>query len=757
MVEKLKRHLKLERLLFFFPFQLFVLHIKRNHFLLLFWLLLYAIISGEFALKFGLPYLFLAPEYLGSVGIRSYAILGFSLGAFIMAFNIYTYILHAHRFPFLGTLARPFFKFCVNNFIIPLSFIVVYIFCSVRFQYWFELLTPQQIAINIFAFLLGNAVFIALAVLYFFPTNKNIYKITGISAEELEVLVNKRKAGIRRKSGYYFTRNKQLSWKVSTYLTHPFKVLLARDSTHYDSETLQKVFLQNHVNATLFEMLIISGFFVVGAFQFNPYFIIPAAATTCLLFTVFLMVVSVALSWLKGWTLTVLLALLIIINYASADWNALNAPNYAYGLDYTKEPARYSAAVVDSLNQDLQLVRRDYDHQIAQLNKWLSKTRKDRENPEYKPKLILINTSGGGLRSSLWTLSTLQRLDSLMEGQLMPNTQLMSGSSGGTLGAAFFRELHLRRDSLAHSINSQYYRDQISTDILNRVIFSLATNDLFIRFRTREIDGKSYTVDRGMAFEDQVNANTGYILDKKVKDYQRDVDAGNIPILLFAPTVVNDGRRLLISSQSMSYFCHDDDIQSQRLNLGDENIEFNRFFAGHGADNLLMSSALRLNSTFPYVLPYATLPSEPRMEVMDAGLRDNYGIKLTAQYIRVFKQWIDANTSGIIIVQIRDTEKVIEPDRLETTIIDRLLNPIGSFYGNLFNDQDFNMDQILRLTQAGLTVPIHHIPFEMRFSSDEQVALSWHLTALEKKRVNESIYMPWNKASTTEFARLIAE
>ncbi len=38
-------------------------------------------------------------------------------------------------------------------------------------------------------------------------------------------------------------------------------------------------------------------------------------------------------------------------------------------------------------------------------------------------------------------------------------------------------------------------------------------------------------------------------------------------------------------------------------------------------------TALRINATFPYVLPNVWLPSKPVIDVMDAGLRDNYGQK----------------------------------------------------------------------------------------------------------------------------------
>jgi hypothetical protein len=158
-----KNRKPLDRFIYFFPFQLVLLHLKRNHFLLFFWLVLFAFTTQSFANKLGIPYLFLAPEYQGQVDIWSFAILGFSLGAFIMAFNIYSYILHAKRFPFLGTLNRPFLKFCINNSIIPLLFFATYIYCSSSFLKTTELLSNTRILTYMLAFVAGNLLFIVIA------------------------------------------------------------------------------------------------------------------------------------------------------------------------------------------------------------------------------------------------------------------------------------------------------------------------------------------------------------------------------------------------------------------------------------------------------------------------------------------------------------------------------------------------------------------------------------------------------------------
>ena len=59
--------------------------------------------------------------------------------------------------------------------------------------------------------------------------------------------------------------------------------------------------------------------------------------------------------------------------------------------------------------------------------------------------LVLINTSGGGHRSATFTMSVLQHLDSITQGGIMQKTFLINGASGGMIGAAYFRELYLRR------------------------------------------------------------------------------------------------------------------------------------------------------------------------------------------------------------------------------------------------------------------------------------------------------------------------
>ena len=74
------------------------------------------------------------------------------------------------------------------------------------------------------------------------------------------------------------------------------------------------------------------------------------------------------------------------------------------------------------------------------------------------------------------------------------------------------------------------------------------------------------------------------------------------------------------------------------------------FFAKQDPYSIRMLTALRMNATFPIVLPNVWLPSEPVIDVMDAGLRDNYGQETTLRFLSSFDDWIKENTSGVLII-----------------------------------------------------------------------------------------------------------
>ncbi|MBL0256918.1 MAG: hypothetical protein IPQ03_05040 [Bacteroidetes bacterium] len=50
-----------------------------------------------------------------------------------------------------------------------------------------------------------------------------------------------------------------------------------------------------------------------------------------------------------------------------------------------------------------------------------------------------------------------------------------------------------------------------------------------------------------------MNENTGAVLAKRLSAYRQPEANALIPMMVFSPTIVNDGRRLMISPQPISY------------------------------------------------------------------------------------------------------------------------------------------------------------------------------------------------------------
>jgi hypothetical protein len=749
----------LRRIAYFFPVQLLLVVLKKNQILILFWALMFGFITKALAAKFGVPYLFLNPEYMGKINFWSYFITGFACGGFIMAYNISVYIVNGFRFPFLATLANPFFKFCLNNCIIPLIFFFTYVY-AIYYSLIHDDQAPNAVIFrNLSGFIAGNISFICIALIYFRRLNKDIFKLYNIKEKENEQPRARKMQRVVLKRNMEWnvlnpTKRETRDWHVETYLSSFRRISLARGYEHYEKEMLIRVFKQNHFNAAVFGVLSVMSLLALGWFREIPAFEIPAGASIFLLFTTFLMLTSALHTWLRGWSTTASISMLVILNFIYFV-GPFNSASNAFGLDYDGPKTEYSNRMLHLWEGDKVTRRKDIEHTIAILEKW--KAKNTIQGSTEKPKMVLINTSGGGLRSAMWTFYSLQYADSLMGGELLGHTQLITGSSGGMVGAAYLRELYLQfQEKKIKTIYGDSLLVNISKDVLNPIAFSITTNDLFFRMQKTQYEGHTYCKDRGFAFESTLNENTHYILDKQLKDYRQPEANAVIPMMILAPTVVNDGRKLLISPQPISYLAQNWMQNNIYVKPLIENLEFSRMFEKQGAEKLRFTSALRMNATFPYITPIVSLPSEPEIEVMDAGMRDNYGMETTLKFLYTFNDWLKENTSGVVIVQIRDRHKEFPIDEASVkTITGTLSRPLGSFYGNWFQVQDFEQNQMIQYASGWFKGKLDIIDLELRNEKPDNISLSWHLTNKEKNKVRESLLLPGNQESIQRLRSLL--
>jgi hypothetical protein len=741
MVRRVTKTLKVRfnRVIFFFPFQLLTVLIKRNYLFLLYWIVLFSFILNKIGVKYGIPYLFLDPEYLGKVDFWSMFVIGLATGTVIMSFNISSYIINARRFPFLATLAKPFYKFAVNNFIVPGLFIVIYLYNFINFQMDNELKDIFDILLKVAGFLTGILTIAISTIIYFSKTNRDIL-FFGVTPAQHPSIRHYHEAETNNPTSTDSEKEAPIKWRVETYMSNFLQIRLVRGTEHYDAKTLAKVYQQNHRNAFIFELITMLIILSVGLFKDISFFRIPAGASVMLILSILIMLGSALRYWLKGWAIPMVMLAFIILSILT-DFKFFEKLNCAYGLDYKHKPVPYNISDLS----DLQRKYNDSDirNTLFTLEKW--KNKNTVQNCE-KPKMIFIDVSGGGLRSALWTFHVLSLADSLMNGKLLRNTMVISGASGGMIGASYFRELY--RHKLLHSANPNqrnFYESNISKDILNPIAFSIVVNDLLVSFEKFNYGKYEYTRDRAYEFEKQLNENTDYLMDKRLKDYQYAETNAEIPMMIFTPTIVEDGRRLFISPTNISYLINHNLHNHLTFQPLPDGVEYTRLLKDHDAMNTRYLSVLRMNSTFPYILPNVSLPTKPVMDVMDAGVRDNFGLKTSLKFLYVFRDWISENTSGVIFLQIRDTYKQSPIEESgDRGMLHSIFTPLGTIYSNYMKFQDYNTDELMQLTNAWFTNKIDWITFQLPYSK-EQVSMNWHLTTKEKLIITQATQYQDNK------------
>ncbi len=720
-----------------FPIQLLFLHFRKYQVLLIFWFVLFSTVNGTFMKYFGADSLFLAPEYLGNVNSFSYAIVGISIAVFIMSWNIASFILFSRYFRFLAATTNPFLKFCINNSAIPILFLLFYSIKTYEFLHYKELVGTVEIFFFAGGFLAGFVFIIAISFLYFFRADRNIFR-------RMMPVMSNPKEYITHLQADYPVHNGDGLIKVEWYFETPRKLRRTRNVSHYTIQFIDSIFKRHHFAAIISVFAAFLFLVLIGFFLENRVFQLPAAASITIFFSILIGVAAAITYFLQSWSVPYLILLILVINiFYKLDW--IDPRNKAYGLNYTNinERPSYSREGLATLCTKAN-VEADRQNMLRILDNWKKK------QDSAKPLLIVINTSGGGHRSATFTMKVLQQLDSLTHGGIMKKTFLINGASGGMIGATYFRELYYQslKDK---SINlwDKKYVDDISGDLLNPIFSSFVARDLLAPAQKFHVGEYRYIKDRGYAFEQTLNDNTRGLMNKQLKDYAADEYAANIPLMFFNSVVSRDGRKMLISTQPVRFMMQGRQDSTAFSSMDADVIDFTSFFAKQSPGNLRLLTALRMNATFPIVLPSVWLPSDPVIDVMDAGLRDNYGEETTLRFLESFDDWLEKNTSGVLIIQIRDRQAGgWEAPYKADDISDHFVKPFFLLEHNWYKMMEyFQNDMLDYYAESGK----HHIrKIVFQYASDaaeNKAALNFHLTQREKLNILSSVTSPINAKS----------
>ncbi len=730
--------------LYSFPVQLLFLHFRKYQVLLLFWFILFSIVNGSFMKTFGAESLFLAPEYLGNVNSFSSAIVGASIGMFIMSWNISSFILFSRHFRFLAATTNPFLKYCINNAVIPLLFLIFYFFNAYYFTHRRELISTTEILFLFGGFAAGFIFILAASLIYFFRADRSILR-------QMMPVISSPSSYITHLGTVKEIFRGDPLINVEWYFESPLRLRRVRNVSHYTNEFIESIFRRHHFAAILSIFAAFTFLVFIGFMLDNTFFQLPAAASITIFFSILIGVAGAISYFLQSWSIPYLIGLMLVLNlFYKADW--IDPRNKAYGLNYWNKNERPSytkeglMALCTAENTEA-----DKQNMIGILNEW--KKKQDRD----KPILVMISTSGGGHRSATFTMSVLQYLDSVTNGSIMKKTFLINGASGGMMGATYFRELYLQKlhGKNIHLQDKQYI-DDIAGDLLNPLFTSFFARDLIAPAQKFSVGPYKYVKDRGYAFEQKLGQNTRGYLNKRLKDYVDDEKAANIPLIFFNSVVTRDSRKMLMSTQPVRFMMQSGldtvDIPSEDPDV----IDFTSFFAKQDPYNIRILTALRMNATFPVILPNVWLPSSPVIDVMDAGLRDNYGQETTLRFLSHFDDWIKENTGGVVLLQIRDRAAGgWEAPYLSDDITDHITKPFLLLQHNWFKMMEYSQNDLLTYYTTNNGVKLYKVAFQYAADREEnKAALSFHLTRREEKDIVNSLYSQGNQQSFKELLKI---
>ena len=393
--------------------------------------------------------------------------MGASIGVFIMSWNITTFILFSRHFTFLAATEFPFLKYCINNSVLPIAFLIFFLIRGYQFAHYRELIPNVEIIFLTLGFLAGLIFILAMSFFYFFRADQTILRT-------ILPLFNNAKSYIAHLQPQQASVAPYALIRSEWFLVSFARAKRCRDVSHYSDELMEKIFKRHHFAAVICIIIAYLFLIIIGFFLDYKAFQIPAAASITLFFAILISISGAFTYFFQSWSVPALIFFLLVLNFLyKGEW--IDPRNKAYGLSYENKEIRphYSAVTLDSLSSP-EAITQDRQNMIGILERWKQK------QGEEKPLLLLIATSGGGTRSATFTMNALQHLDSVTGGQIMKKTFLITGASGGMIGATYFRELY--RESLKGrpvNLRSSEYVDDIADDLLNPTFSSFVARDVF--------------------------------------------------------------------------------------------------------------------------------------------------------------------------------------------------------------------------------------------------------------------------------------
>jgi len=640
-----------------YPLQLPLFQVRRHLFLMLVWGALWAIALGKIGIGLGVPAVFYDPRSGAYPTFWTTGAWGLAYGLFVIAYQLTTFLLDGHHAPFILREPYPLLQYALNNALLPLTFWLVYLHTYARLH-----AADPNFGSQLVGHLLG-----------FWATTIGL--LWGISRWQRDITGFIRIGLLTSRD--FLARLPGEGGPVSPvwwYLTLEGRFKPTFRGPWLKRSAQARILADLHRKALALELLLLALIAAGGALQTLWEVYLPAGAAFLILCAIVYMAGGALSFWLRyqGGLAMVGLGLLGGLLLGTA-WLEGGSP--AYGLSYEgpRRRPRPPQPQADSLGL------------VACLDAW----QKRQEGPA---PLVWIQVSGGGWRSAFWALSTLQQLDSLSGGLLWKRTFAISGASGGLIGAALWRELNVFFPHRRWNPTEPY---RLTQDALNPILSTGLAGLLSPTLYYRDpLTGESYAKGRGWAFERALVRHTGAFAGRRLGDYADLEKTGQCPLLFLTPTLLPVGRPLLLSSQPVSFLTRTGLFVELRALVPE-------------ADRLYFTTALRMNASFPFVLPSVRLPTDYPTEVIDAGAVDNHGELVALALLWQLRAALREKATRIVLLEIRD----LPPDASSeppgpTSSLQAFLRRLSGLYTSFAGARGLFTSLTYEVLQASYPLPV---------------------------------------------------
>jgi hypothetical protein len=402
--------------------------------------------------------------------------------------------------------------------------------------------------------------------------------------------------------------------------------------------------------------------------------------------------------------------------------------------------------------------------------------------------LVVVTATGGGIQAAGWTTLALEQLIT-ERSQLAREIRLLSTVSGGSVGAAYYLDALLPQDpqkecsegSVANQL-PQGLLEEIRLKSIESSLAAAAYGFAFLDF-WRLVSGGKLPVtenDRGVLQQrewariaagkkqDSGIAKSSESEGPRFLSLRKCIAAGRIPAPIFAATVMESGRRVMLTP--LDFGPHGKPERAETL------TEFLFSQKENKEADLDLWAAARLSATFPWVSPAARAefpqeqdekkrrPADHRgQHVIDGGYYDNFGVTSALDWLhRVLWNRISEGTElqfkRVLIIQLRafptkDPKEEKPSDGSASALVGPLIGLLNIRSGAAISRNSIELNRFVnawneRFAKAAeekketeeKKVCVATVVFEP--SHDEgDGPLSWHLSAKQKENLRNS----WQK------------